>query len=244
MESKNKKWQKNIIFQGVLELETGLHIGGIAEAIKIGGLDLPVIRGPVIISENNGKARLKYLPIIPGSSIKGKMRSLIDLAEGHIKDDGQTKTDCLKNGENCLICQLFGHPADKEIKSDAPSRLIVRDATPTPETIEFWEQMEEIIDGGEVKGENTINRVTSMANPRFIERVPAKSKFKIEFVLRIYKGDDEEKLINLLKRAVRMLEDDYLGGCGTRGYGKVKFNIDWSNPIIKTKEKYLNSDSL
>ncbi len=239
MDSNGLKWKKNIILRGELEVLTGLHIGGAGEYLKIGGVDSPVIRAPVFIQETG---ECQYLPIIPGSSLKGKMRSLLDLAYGHIdtknKDRiGETKTDCLENGDDCLICKVFGHPASEKVKvKDAPTRLIVRDAVPTLETIKWWNQQDEIVEGGEIKAENSINRILSRANPRFIERVPAGSKFKVEFVLRIYEGDDEQKIENLVREAIKRLNDDYLGGHGTRGYGKVKITI--TEREEKTEENY------
>ncbi len=231
--SKGPVWKKNIILRGTLEVLTGLHIGGMAESLKIGGVDSPVIRAPVFI-EKTGE--YKYLPVISGSSLKGKMRALLDLAEGHINweesnNKGETETRCFRDGKNseCMICKVFGHPALDKVPENQSAlystRLIVRDAVPTEETIEWWDELEEVIDGGEIKPENSVNRITSRANPRFIERVPAGSRFKVKFIIRIYDNDDEKEIEKFVMKAIEMLNDDYLGGHGTRGYGKVRIEI-------------------
>jgi len=218
---------KNIIYSYEIELKTGMHIGGTKEAVKIGGVDNPVIRSYKRINE---KGNPEYVPIIPGSSLKGKLRSLLDLKDGHIpknsKEDIKTCPDAKKeDGTPCLICTLFGIGASDKSEEFIRSRLIFRDAYPTDDTLKWWDKSEEIVEGTEVKGENVINRVTSAANPRFMERVPAGSKFEGEIILSIYEGDDEEKLKNKLKEGIELLKDSYIGGSGSRGYGKIEFRI-------------------
>lgn len=75
----------------------------------------------------------------------------------------------------------------------------------------------------ESKTEVNINRITAEPNPRTFERVPAGAKFNLEMVLNIFDGDNEDELRNTIKDAIRLLEDDYLGGNGSRGYGQVVF---------------------
>lgn len=241
-ESNAPKLVKNIIYKYRIKIETGLHIGGTKELVKIGGVDSPVIRGYKVY-EKIQKTPIR-VPIIPGSSIKGKMRALLDIKYNHIASDekrkGQTK-ECETSSE-CThgICILFGRSSDKATDFNR-GRLIVRDAYPTEDTVKQWETQEDVIEGGEIKGENTIDRITSKANPRFIERVPAGSVFETEFVLSIYENDDENKLTALLQEGIALLQDNYLGGSGSRGYGKVKF--EQIEKIEKNAEDYLKGES-
>ncbi len=236
---KNVKIKEIIQINGILELKTGLHIGGTKDNFTIGGVDSPVVTDLVRVNLN-GKEELKFLPVIPGSSLKGKMRSLLELTTpGVIFSCRKQEEDCYKIGENWIrykeeaqiIPKMFGVGAEGNNRFGIP-RLIVRDAFPTAETIQIWEENEEIFRGTVIKGENTINRMTSHANPRFIERVPAGSKFEVTFVLVICEEDNKEELIKTLKRAIKLLEAHYLGGSGTRGYGRVKFTDEWKVSVI------------
>jgi CRISPR-associated protein Csm3 len=201
------------IITGRIICETGLHIGGTIEGFEIGGVENIVIRDP-----------LTEWPYIPGSSLKGKLRYLLEWnlgkIEKHPKQDIYTAHFC---GE-CDACIIFGPSSDEtEIKMKAgPSRLTVRDAFPTKRTVENWEKIlgEDVYT--EVKTENTIDRVTSEANPRQLERVPAGSEFELEMIFDIYK-DSDTQLLKSLFTAMHLLENSYLGGSGTRGSGKVKF---------------------
>ena len=74
----------------------------------------------------------------------------------------------------------------------------------------------------ESKTEVAINRVTSKATPRTFERVPAGAKFKLNMVLNIFEGENETDLKATLEQAINLLQDDYLGGHGSRGYGQVE----------------------
>ena len=225
------KWIKNIIYNYTVTLETGMHIGGLKDAVEIGGIDSPVIKIYRKYNIDGEEKRIK-VPIIPGSSIKGKIRHLLELEESHITDKGEPK-QC-ENSNDCNICKLFGRGADDKKQGDNLNRLIVRDAYPTKETVENWEEKEDIIEGGEIKGENTINRITSTANPRFIERVPAESIIELELILSLYENDKEDELKNLIEKGINKLKDSYIGGSGSRGYGKVK--------VEKIKEEERNSE--
>jgi len=217
------KLYKKIIYKGQLELLTGLHIGDSKETTDIGGVDSPVVRR----KDNNE-------PYIPGSSIKGKIRSLLDIAHG--------KSDTSRDG-NHIIGKLFGN-----ISKDAgvlPSRLIVRDAYLSRNSAnKINESSFTDMPFTEVKFENTINRLNGIANPRQIERVPAGAEFEVEFVINIIADSEseaatnEKSFIELFNAGIKLLEDDYLGGSGSRGYGQVKLNF--SDPIVKTVETYLN----
>ena len=151
-------------------------------------------------------------PYIPGSSLKGKMRCLLEQTRG------------CKLGESGEVVQLFGsHDANNPLAS----RLIVRDSYLTKESSEALRKCL-YLDAPytESKYENTIKRVAGTAdNPRQTERIPAGATFNVEMILNIWEGEDEEKLKCLLKEGIDLIENDYLGGSGSRGYGQVKFNL-------------------
>ena len=213
-------FERNILVKGKIVCLTGLHVGGVSETAEIGGTDSPVILD-----------RLNNSPIIPGSSLKGKMRALIELKDGKYNEHGKVHS-C--DTPDCPICLIFGRGATESVEA-GPTRLIVRDAVPTGETIEEWDKNEDLVHGTEIKGENWINRITSEAHPRFLERVPAGSKFDFEMVYSIYQKDDFDRLKQLFE-GMCLLEDDYLGASGTRGYGKIRFEeLEFKQ---KTKQDY------
>lgn len=188
---------KKIRINTTLTLITGMHIGGSKENVEIGGIDAPVIK---IASKGNQ-------PYIPGSSLKGKMRCLLEQISG-----------ATKVGENGEINKLFG-------KMGEHTRLIVRDAMLTSASEELLRKNEQLdMPYTEAKWENSINRVKGTADsPRQLERVPAGAEFAIEFIINIWSDDKESDLMNLLEKGIAILENDYLGGSGSRGYGQVKF---------------------
>ena len=204
-------FKENYIIKGEIVCETGLHIGGSNDNIDIGGTDNVVIRDSV-----------SDLPFIPGSSLKGKLRSLLELsdkksAESVIANGGKPSTD-----ETAIAPQIFGVSADNGEELQFPTRIIVRDAFPTEESIELWESQEDIVRGAELKYENSIRRIDSFATPRNIERVPKGSAFNFEIVFSVYENDAEN--IASLLEAMALLEDNYLGGSGSRGFGKIIFD--------------------
>lgn len=219
----------NIIIAGKIKTKTGLLIGSSAESIDIGGIDKYVMRDPA-----------SNLPYIPGSSLKGKMRMLTEYAENRvdITNDGKGKPcDC---GE-CMVCIIYGNAADSEKKSElklGPTRLLIRDAYPTPETIEMWENIDSELMYTEYKGENTIDRLTSQAMPRFFERVVPESVFDFELVYSVYdfKQADDIENIKYVLQALKMLEHNAIGGHGSRGYGKIEINI--LEPFVFTMQDY------
>ena len=75
----------------------------------------------------------------------------------------------------------------------------------------------------EVKSENVINRLTSKANPRQIERVVAGSRFGVNIVYNLSDPKEMEEDLSLLSKAMKLLQLDYLGGHGSRGNGRVSF---------------------
>lgn len=202
-----------IILNGEIEALTGLHIGGSPGALAIGGVDLPVIRNPI-----------DQKPYIPGSSLKGKMRSLWEKLTGAKQNTdigSQVKIHtCKKNDkvEDCRVCNIYGSTGDAEV--NFPTRIIVRDA-PLQEASMATAKTD--LPYSEVKWEATIDRVTSAAVPRQIERVPAGAIFeKMQIVFNIYEAKDCERFLDVLT-ALQLVEDDYLGGHGSRGSGRVAF---------------------
>lgn len=204
-------FKENYVISGKIVCKTGLHIGGSTDSIDIGGSDNPVIRDSVT-----------NLPYIPGSSLKGKLRNLFELndevsAQSVIENDGKPSDD-----ENSISVKVFGVSSDKKSQLKFPTRIIVRDSYPTKETEKLWKNQPEIVAGAEFKYENSINRIYSRADIRNIERIPKDSKFNFEIIFTVY--EDDEDLIKYVFESMLLLEDNYLGGSGSRGFGKVKFD--------------------
>ena len=285
-----KQLAGKIRIESTLLVETGLHIGGGGETLDIGGLDKPVIRDP-----------LTQQPYLPGSSIKGKLRSILERLhnkpvnrkgsrdtyryESDDVVDGYTEISAnqfvaFQGASTCPVSRLFGSTGVKcwiptsrvtdAVESDtktpeqtiadvkhtkvigrnAPARLIVRDCHLDPHSAEKLKRVDTGLYMTEWKFENGIDRITSAANPRQVERVPAGSSFKFELV---YTVENEAQVIEDLKNlaiALAILEDDALGGHGSRGYGKIKFqqiqffyrsldqykligkkSVDWTTPL-------------
>ncbi len=199
-----KKLLKKIIYNGTVILKTGLHIGGTNAALNIGGPDKFVVRNPI-----------SNIPYIPGSSLKGKMRSLVEIYNGETNGGNPT------NNPNHKAGALFGVSSDREYGH--ASRLIVRDAELDVHSCDFSKTD---LPYTESKTEVAIDRVTAKANPRTFERVPAGAKFKLNMVLNVFEGEDENKLKETMEQAIKLLQDDYLGGHGSRGYGQVEIDIE------------------
>jgi len=294
----------------ILKVETGIHIGGGGERLDIGGLDKPVIRNPITRH-----------PYLPGSSIKGKLRSILerfwkkplnrsggsgtfryesdDLVDGYteIKTDNSPILIKFDGARTCNICRVFGstgincwvksdvanqerldpvpdteprmiiksHPEetrfarfetpgerikDGEIREqyikvkgrNTPARLTVRDCLLEDKSIGLLERVDTGLYMTEWKFENGIDRVTAAANPRQVERVPAGAEFKFELV---YTVEDRNQVIEDLQNivfALAILEDDALGGHGSRGYGKVKFqNFNFSYRSLEQYQQITNN---
>lgn len=220
-----------VIITGSIEAITGLHIGGAAAGLDIGGIDNPVIRHPVTRE-----------PYIPGSSLRGKMRSLLDKhlgleANKSIQRQPPVRVhECEKEQDylECAACQIFGvTPGDqrRDWTKLKPSRLIVRDVllSQTHEATRRLREAKTDLPFTEVKWEAAIDRITAAAVPRQNERVPAGAVFSpFEMVYNLFdlNGTGVEKDIQWLKqlfKAMELLEDDYLGGYGSRGAGKIAF---------------------
>lgn len=211
-----------------LKTITGLHIGGSTTGLEIGGVDNPVIKDPVTDQ-----------PYIPGSSLKGKLRSLLEWRFGLIKADekGDFKPyhcdDLKENQKSLVLARLFGPNSNETSTRTAagPTRLTVRDSF-----LKNASELESRLGDDtytEVKTENALDRVTSAPNPRPIERVPKGAEFEVNMVLDVYKMSPELQTSVLLKEllvALSMLEHSSLGGGGSRGSGQVKFEeiqITW-----------------
>ncbi|MCS7239421.1 MAG: type III-A CRISPR-associated RAMP protein Csm3 [Thermoguttaceae bacterium] len=198
-------------------LTSGLRIGGSKEAIGLGETDNPVIRHPIT-----------GLPYVPGSSIKGKLRSMLE--SKYCPGTQQDGLPC-KCG-NCVVCQLFGCGDSKNIKS--PSRLVFRDCPPTDETRNTWEQAGV---STEIKTEVLIDRNKGLSygriGPRTMERIPAGSEFHFAFSLRYFEGDDVPGYLRLLAEGFELVEKHYLGGSGSRGYGHVAFVAEDGKPMAE-----------
>ncbi len=200
---------------GKIVVKTGLHIGAGNDVIEIGGMDNPIIRD-----------QFTKLPYIPGSSIKGKMRSLLQLyyiSDKIVKFKGKP---CSCGEPNCKICRVFGTAVNNKGYEDialsrGPTRLIVRDAYLNNEYID-----KDII---EEKSENSLNRITAEANPRPIERVVPGVKFDFEIAYRVFDIDSDEGKTDLkyfdsvVLAGLALLQNDYLGGGGSRGNGRIEF---------------------
>ena len=81
----------------------------------------------------------------------------------------------------------------------------------------------------EVKNEVAIDRITSASMPRPVERVPAGARFSYDMVFDIFEDADKDHL-GLVFESMRLLENDYLGGYGSRGSGQIRFEsvkITW-----------------
>lgn len=177
---------------GKIKVVTGLHIGSGNTEMHIGGTDNPVIKNAVTNE-----------PYIPGSSLKGKMRSLLRLYTGG--EDSNEK-----------VVKLFGSSGDqKDVK---PARLSFWDCFLTDEWKKEIDKKQMLYT--EVKMENTIDRVSGTANPRNTERVLAGSTFDFKLTVKQY---DDEDVLPLVLGTMKLLEMDALGGSGSRGYGRVKF---------------------
>jgi CRISPR-associated protein Csm3 len=218
-----------LILEGEMHCESGLHVGAGKGSLEIGGADNPVVK------DAQGR------PYVPGSSLRGRIRSLLEQATGMAvpselvyisKRKGQEVRIHQSDRPDDEICILFGRSPGRMEKAGGgdeagaqatPARLSVFDAPLIAGSI--TPQMRENLDDEltEVKSENAIDRITSQANPRTLERVPAGARFKIRMVLDLLCAEDAV-LPALLIQGLRLLEDDALGGGGSRGNGRVSFD--------------------
>lgn len=219
-----------LILEGNLECRTGLHIGAGKGSLEIGGADNPVVKDAF------------GLPYVPGSSLRGRLRSLLEQSSGLAipselvylsRRKGQEVRIHQSDRPDDEICLLFGrNPGRVERVAGgeavdggvaSPARLTVYDAPLVAESITA--QMRENLDDEltEVKSENAIDRITSQANPRTLERVPAGAHFHFRLVVDVLCEEDRPLLARVVE-GLRLLEDDTLGGGGSRGSGRVAFS--------------------
>ena len=255
-----------------LRVITGLHIGGAKESYEIGGLDNPVIKLParIEIKELYGVQYKDGIPegapYIPGSSLKGKVRSLLEWDLGRVADmveKAQQKAQQGKIKQNseeflkeagkpcdcgeCNVCKTFGVSDINRLKEilttkgfyalPGPPRVRFDDAYLTPDSLD---KLQDALGEGlftELKFENSLNRITNEANPRNFERVPAGSAFIGEIGFKVFEEEDITELLPTLVKGLKLLEEDYLGGSGSRGYGRLRFEeIELITPKGTTKK--------
>lgn len=190
---------------GTIEAMTGIHIGGSSSFAAIGAVDSPVVRDAVTNQ-----------PMIPGSSLKGKMRSLLS----------RQYSDSLKpvgiEDDDPRIKRLFGYTTESgkgQKQSAHPGRLQFSDM--------FLQNREELsrmdISTTEIKFENTINRLSAIANPRQIERAVRGTKYGLDLIYNLGSEEEAKEDFVLIRDGFRLLEHDYIGGSGSRGYGRIHF---------------------
>lgn len=221
------KLEKMRTIKGKIRILTGLHIGASKENIEIGGVDNPIIKDPLPGSQ---------APYIPGSSLKGKLRSLTEVKEGRFTPDGKP-CDCGR--KECSVCAVFGTSAANRPEDLGPTRIVVRDAHLSSEWSERFKKGDLPM---EIKYENAINRITGVANPRPLERVPAGVEFDLNIVFKVFEGDPDDYFTTVLK-AMRLLELDALGGSGSRGCGQIRF-VDIAVDDEQKEDNFLESVEL
>ncbi len=223
----------SIIIKGFILLQSGLHIGGTEAGIHIGGIDSPVTKNPVT-----------GFPYIPGSSLKGKMRFLLEhslIKNIHSLVHEKKTIPSFNSNYNNIIPILFGNIDHSKETDFMPTRIIFRDSQIVGILKNFNNDCIDINDidknidqirkdlGSdfvEAKTEVSIDRLSGTvgnSGPRQIERVPAGVVFGFEIVLRSFKDNEQEKHLTLVKKGLKLIENDALGGSGSRGSGKVKF---------------------
>jgi len=203
MENRIPTIKEKIMITGKLTLESGLHIGTSGDFSPIGAVDSIVVRDPVTRQ-----------PIIPGSSVKGKMRSLLAATEAD--KPWLPKVD----EESDSLQRLFGS-GGKNIRR---SRLQFYDLFLEPDSVRSLERADTDIYLTEIKFENSISRITSVANPRQLERVPAGAEFTLRLTYIVEDLVEFEADMETLAKGLRLLQLDYLGKGGSRGNGRVRFS--------------------
>lgn len=192
---------------GTIEVLTGMHIGGSSAFATIGAVDAPVIK-----DVRSG------LPMIPGSSLKGKMRSLLarEYNQAVVKPDDDDEK----------LTRLFGSAKKGNVKR---SRVLFSDMVLANENELRTRGLQSMT---EVKFENTINRATAVANPRQIERAVRGSLFNLDLIYEVEAEGEIIEDMQVLGEGMKLIQYDYLGGHGSRGYGKVRFQDISAEAVI------------
>ena len=238
-----------LILEGEITCQTGLHIGAGKGSLEIGGADNPVVKDAFGV------------PYIPGSSLRGRLRALLEQSLG-LAVPGELVYLSKRRGQEVRIhhsdrpddevCILFGRNPGRvekvsgeaiEATTATPARLTVYDAPLIVDSI--TPPMRENLDDEltEVKSENAVDRITSQANPRTLERVPAGARFRFRLVFDVLCPEDRPLLARVAE-GLRLLEDDALGGGGSRGNGRVTFSslsLAWRNKDYYAKGAGENS---
>lgn len=226
--------------EGTITLKSGLHIGSGNMEMHIGGTDSPVIKHPHTFD-----------PYIPGSSLKGKVRSLLEMESGlMIYTDGNVvsfstiqkpevqKDSALRSKCESLL-KVFGTSGadNEEASSLGPTRVSFSDCYLDDQWLNLAKDNRWLLT--EEKSENVINRIRGTAeHPRFIERVPEGTRFRFLITFKILQDGDEALYQDVLLRGLKLLEMDTLGGNGSRGYGRVEF--EFSDKELDDRFKALN----
>ncbi len=221
-----------IVIDGFIKCLTGLHIGASQDNLEIGGIDKSVLRDP-----------LTRKPYVPGSSLKGKMRSLLERKEnlefnrkmeigGHLI----RRHECSE--PKCPVCRVFGSAGERK-KENVPPRIVVRDGLLTDESRDVLEEIETALYLTEWKFENSLDRITSAANPRNLERVPAGAEFHLSLIYTVEAESSElQQDVQNIFTVLDLIQDDCLGGHGSRGYGRVSFQI---NQVVARRLDYYSA---
>ena len=235
-----------IFLKGTINALTGLHIGGNSGELDIGGIDNPIIRNA-----------FNRQPYIPGSSVRGKMRGLLDryfdkpLEKRVGRDVRVHECQTPADYDECPVCQVFGVAPIRQLRGQTmPTRVIVRDTFLTPESLEALDRADTDTDFTEIKTEVAIDRITSAATPRQQERVPAGITFgPFQIVHSLYTQNENDKsnqlqnelqFFDTVLTGMELLEDDYLGGSGSRGSGQIVF--EKLEMTFKPRQCYENAD--
>jgi len=209
------KISKIYTLKGNITVKTGLHIGAGNEAVEIGGSDAPVV-----------KDSISGAPYIPGSSLKGRMRWLLEKTGKYGNYNIEKNNKGIDEGKPAIsgeISKVFGCGKTSD-KSTTPTRIIFKDS-------KLSKKFEDDFKDGkwepELKMETAIDRISGKAltsSLRNAERVPAGVQFEYEVSLMIFEGDNEQEIKKMIDDGFKLIEMTYLGGRGTRGYGQVEFS--------------------
>jgi|LSQX01.3.fsa_nt_gb CRISPR-associated protein Csm3 len=223
---------KTDIITGYIVLKSGLHIGGNKDTMRIGGIDSPVIRNP-----------LTNMPYIPGSSLKGKIRFLLEHYMNLVTDGSIPDVD--RNGEIHRTAVIFGHLKHNDYDTK-PTRVIFSDSNVAGiidenGNIDFDAIKNPNLELSETKTEISINRLSGTAQGgglRIMERVPAGAVFDLSITLKCYNEDEDSGDLDIILKGMKLLMNDALGGSGSRGSGKIEFRD------IKVNDKEISLDNI